>query len=80
MNGSTSVDFGETGAKDGIHEYWQKRDVSASEELTKVFGNLGRENRKKAAICNRTRFLLRIIENWTNHCRENRTDRTFLDE
>jgi hypothetical protein len=80
MNGSTSVIFGESGAKDGIHEYWQKRDVSASEELTKVFGNLGRENRKKIAICNRPRFLLRIDENWTNHCRENRTIVAFLDE
>src|ERR1700737_1460641 len=34
MNGSTSVDFGETGARDGIHEYCQDLDVSASEELS----------------------------------------------
>jgi hypothetical protein len=40
MNGSTSIDFGERGARDGIHEYCQDLEVSASEELTKVPGSM----------------------------------------
>jgi hypothetical protein len=44
MNGSTAVavDFGETGARDGIHEYCQDLDVSASEELTKLCSSVQR--------------------------------------
>jgi hypothetical protein len=80
MNGSTSVSFGESGAKDAIHEYWQKPDISASEELTNVYGRLETRKPETVAICNRTRFVVRIIENWTNHCRENRIDRTSLGE
>jgi hypothetical protein len=52
MNGSTAVavDFGETGARDGIHEYCQDVDVSASEELRKLCGS--GESRSAEKNCN----------------------------
>ena len=61
MNGSTSVDFGERGARDGIREYCQDLDVSASEELTEVCGSVERRSGEKVAMSNRKRFLLRTL-------------------
>lgn len=54
MNGSTSVDFGERGARDGICEYCQDLDVSASEELTKVCGGVERRSAEKVPMSSRS--------------------------
>jgi hypothetical protein len=80
MNGSTSVSFGESGAKDAIHEYWQKRDISASEELTNVYGKLETRKPEKVAICNRTRFCFASLKIGAIIAEKNRIDRTSLAE
>ncbi len=96
MNDSTFVDSWESGARDGIQEYWQDLHVSASEELTKENKNGSREwimselraaesavrnMRKKVAIMRPHAFSAsRYRKLHKSFSQKNKTNGTLFDE